>query len=326
MRQQSKSYFLRVFPIVIALASMGCLHYPPRLPATVIADGAHNNGSALAFDADVRVLASGGSEGRINLWRLPDLHGIRHWQAHDMRITGLQFLHHGSGLVSVGYDAFLVHWNSDGNVVVRVLTPSPIFAMTVDESNGWIITGHKDGAVRRWRLRDLTLIEERRLHKAAVRAVAVHGQSRQLASSGKDGRVFIWRLGDVPRALPPPPTDAHSLAFSPDGTRLTGSGWFRLFRWTPANLSLDALPTEHFGVITSIDYSDNGNLLASISRETDSAVNLLDPNTGAVRQRFEKHALCGNVVRLSPDGRYLASTSDDSSVRLWVLNKIENNP
>jgi len=38
-----------------------------------------------------------------------------------------------------------------------------------------------------------------------------------------------------------------------------------------------------------------------------------------VLKRFQPHELCGSFVRLSSDGRYLASTSDDASVYIWDL-------
>jgi WD40 repeat protein len=41
---------------------------------------------------------------------------------------------------------------------------------------------------------------------------------------------------------------------------------------------------------------------------------------GQVLRRFQRHDLCGNWVTLSPDGKYLATTSDDASVRLWRLD------
>ncbi|HSW52102.1 MAG TPA: WD40 repeat domain-containing protein, partial [Sulfuricaulis sp.] len=43
---------------------------------------------------------------------------------------------------------------------------------------------------------------------------------------------------------------------------------------------------------------------------------------GEVARRFQSHELCGTVVLLSPDGRYLASTSDDANIHLWDLRNL----
>jgi WD40 repeat protein len=283
---------------------------PPRLPANVILRDAHNNGYTLAFDSRSETLASGGSEGRIRLWHLPD--GMDSLQ-------GLVFLDHDRELLSTAYDGTLARWTRDGTLLKRVKTPAPVTSMAANEAADLVVTGHSDGNVRLWRLADLSLIQDLHPHHGKVRAVAFHAATNQLASSGTDGSVFYWRVHEEPRPLPSPPTDAQDLEFAPDGRILMGSGWFNLFRWQLDNGTLQILPTPHHGIVKSISFSRDGRTLASIGRQTDSAVYLLDARTGVVLKRFQPHELCGSFVRLSPDGRYLASTSDDASIYIWDL-------
>jgi WD40 repeat protein len=49
-------------------------------------------------------------------------------------------------------------------------------------------------------------------------------------------------------------------------------------------------------------------------------VYFLDPMDGRVLRRFHRHDLCGGWIALSPDHKYLATTSDDASVRIWWLD------
>jgi len=115
--------------------------------------------------------------------------------------------------------------------------------------------------------------------------------------------------------------DAWTLAFSPDGARLYGAGWFRLLRWRLDTDELQVMSTEHGGIIRSIQFGPDGDYLASISRQTDSAVLFLDPEDGHVLRRFQRHDLCGGYVTVSANGRALATTSDDASVRLYDLTE-----
>lgn len=308
--------------VLVALTAGLCLAgcATPTVPPNVALEDVHNNGYALAFDSRSSTLASGGSEGRIRLWQLPEGREIAGWKAHTGSVQGMQFLDQDRELLSAAYDGTIALWTRDGRLVKRLVTPSPVTDMVADETAGLIVTGHRDGHVRLWRLGDFSLIGDLPLHRGAVRAVALRARDRQLASSGKDGRVFYWHLGDNTRAaLPAPPTDAWSLAFAPDGTVLMGGGWFKLFRWRLADGSLQVLPTPHHGLVKSISYSRDGRRLATIGRQTDSSVYLLDAQTGAVIERFQPHELCGTYILLSPDGRYLASTSDDASVHIWDL-------
>lgn len=302
---------------VVGFALTACAS-TPRVPANVILRDAHNNGYALAFDDGSQTLASGGSEGRIRLWILPQGREIAGWMAHTGSIQGLRFINRDRELLSAAYDGALARWTRDGVLLQRLATPAPITGMAMNEREGLVITGHGDGHVRLWRWPELSLQADLALHRGAVRAVAYHPTGRQLASSGADGRVFYWRLNGKPQMLPQPPTDAQDLIFSPGGETLMGGGWFKLFRWRLADASLTVLPTPHHGIVKSLHFDRDGRL-ASIGRQTDSAVYLLDPRTGEATMRFQPHALCGTVVRLSADGRYLASTSDDANIHLWDL-------
>ena len=318
-----------LLPVLSACASTG-------VAPNVIVDSAHyNQGHVLAFadaaddsrdgggratpGAVADVLASGGSDGFIRLWRLPDGAPVGGWRAHSESVYGLAFLQHDRALLSAGYDGRLAVWRRDGQLERERITPSPITVLTVDEPRDIVLTGHEDGRVRQWRLADLALVAEWALHRDYVRAVALHRATDRIASSGADGQVFVWRAREIPRALTAPPTDARDLVFLPDGGHLLGGGWFKLFRWEVTSGALKVLPTEHGGIIVSLHLGTDGRTLASISRQLDSAVYFLDPETGATVRRFQRHELCGEHVRLSANGRYLATTADDSSVRIWDL-------
>lgn len=307
---------------LLALLVSGCAHQPTH-PPNVAHEDAHTLGQRLAFNPTSDMLASAGSEGRIRLWRLPGGEPLTGWKAHDGSIYGLLFLDRDRLLLSAGFDGTIALWDERGQLRLRRQTPSPITDFSGDSAAGLAITGHDDGSVRLWSLPQLEPAGEYRLHRGPVRAVGLHADTRRLASSGRDGRVYVWREKETPRELPPPPGNAHHLAFSPDGQALTGSGWFRLYRWSlNGTATLAILPTEHQGVIKSIQYTRDGNQIATISRETDSAVDLLDARTGAVTRRFRPHDLCGAYLRLSPNERFLATTSDDASVRIWDLQRL----
>lgn len=288
-------------------------------PPAVIHEGAHSGGSIVAFSQSGELLASGGWEGRVRLWQLPDGQRAGGWQAHSDSVNGIAFIEDDRQVVTAGYDGLLARWSVDGVLLERIQTAAPVMHMMADTVHQRLLTGHRDGSVRVWRLPDLELLHERELHRGAVKTVAIDGGSRRYASGGSDGNVHVWSEGGTVQALEAPPADAWTLAFSPDGAWLMGGSWFRLYRWNLGDGSLRTLPTEHRGIIKSIHYLQGSNGLATISRQTDSAVYFLDPETGDTLRRFQQHDLCGGYISVSPGGRYLATTSDDASVRIWDL-------
>ena len=183
------------------------------------------------------------------------------------------------------------------------------------------LTGHKDGRVMLWQLPNGEKLHEWNIHLDSVRNVAVDGRNGRYASTDSDAKTAVWTLDGTPRFLDTAPSDSRSIAFSPDGSKLYGAGWFKLFSWNLSDGRLTTLDTEHRGIINSIEFMPDGRL-ATISRQTDSAVLFLEPETGNTLERFNRHDLCGVAARVSPDGSYLATTSDDASVRIWELPSI----
>ena len=302
----------------IALLISACASGPVAEPPAVIHENAHSGGSVVAFSQSGDLLASGGWEGTVRLWRLPSGDQVSHWRDHADSVNGIAFLGGDRQLVTAGYEGVLVKRDMVGNVLLRVTSPAPVTHMVADPGRDRVLTGHSDGAVRLWRLGDFSLLQERPLHRGDVKAVAIDLRSRRYASCGADGGVFVWEEGGEAVSLDAPPADPWTLAFSPDGNWLSGGSWFRLFRWNLRDGTLTTLPTQHHGIIKSVEYV-SGDVLATISRQTDSSVYFLDPVSGDTLRRFQRHELCGGDISVSPDGRYLATTSDDASVRIWVL-------
>ncbi len=270
-------------PLLLLLAA--CAGHVYERPFVIHQD-AHSGGSSVAFNQAGDVLASGGWEGTLRLWQLPGGQALHHWPAHTDSVNGIVFIEDDRQLVTAGYDGVLALWSLQGAPIKRIQTASPVMHMAADRARGRLISGHADGSVRIWSLPGLELMNVRSLYPAAVKVVAIDAGSPRYAAADTRGTVSVWSEGGPEQRLESPPTDAWTLAFSPDGQWLLGGSWFRLFRWNLRDGTLQTLPTEHHGIIKSIQYTGNGNELATISRQTDSAVYFLDAVSGDTLRRF----------------------------------------
>ncbi|MBT5228996.1 MAG: hypothetical protein HOM11_01845 [Methylococcales bacterium] len=305
--------------VLLLGALTGCELVKPFEPASIIHEDAHGGGSIVEFNAKETVLASGGWAGIIRLWVIPDGSASLQWQAHKDEITGIQFIAEDRKMVTASYDGSIRVWTSEGALLLSSQVMQPVRSMAVSEADNLVVTGHVGGFVRMWQLDSLKLIQSRQTRNSDIRAVAWSAKKQTVASSAFDGSVWLWPKEKQSIELEAPSSDARTLTFTQSGDTLLGGGWFHVFKWDLNAQKLTIIETEYAGIIRNMQLVENEQSLATISRQTDSAVLFIDPNTGVVQRRFQSHDLCGQDVTVSRNNRFMASTSDDASVRIWWL-------
>ncbi len=251
--------------------------------------------------------------------RVPDGDRIRVWRPHSDSVRGLAWVS-DILLASAAEDSLvLVSEVETGQAVSRWSADSPVLAMAYLPLRKRLVVGTGRGQLVALELPRLTSVASFDM-KSQVLALAADSASGRIAASAVGGRVVLLD-GDLRQLteLPRPERDALSLRFSHDGRQLAAGAWFAVYYWDLAAGTIRRQETEHWGAVIDIDFTPDDRQLASIGRHTDSTLRLVDARSGIVQRRLQAHKLCGAALRVSPDGRWLASGSDDESLRLYDL-------
>ncbi len=314
-----------ILSILSVLLLSACANMVPSQSPEWRQDGAHDFGATrLAFSSDMRVLASGGFQGEVSLWALPDGRAITRYRAHTGTVRGL-FFDGPDRLISAGEDGRLMLWRTrDWQALVERTVPV-VSSLAGEQGSAMIITGHEDGTVRLWSRDGLRPVTQRKLDSPVLSVAldrSLKGSAQRYAVSTEKGVVLVLdnQLQTI-KQLDAGGRNALSLRFSPDGRTLAAGTWFKLVEWDLGSAQRKIIDTEHHGAIIAIDYSPDGQRLISLGRHTDANLRLVNSNSGQVQRRLAAHGLCGWYVRYSPDGRYIASASEDESIRLYDVSK-----
>jgi WD40 repeat protein/serine/threonine protein kinase len=288
-------------------------------------------------------LISGGTDGVVIIWDVNEETPPRVLRGHTRVVSGVSWSSNGKYLSSCGWDSVVRLWNPTTHACVHMFEdPSTMLTSVAWSPDGSLLAcGTYQRGVLMWDVTTHTLRWVRQTH-LIISHVAWSPNGMQLVGTGNDSHIYLWEGtdGTLQGRLEAHQGRIMSVVWSPDGTQLASSGDCRgsgeLFVWdvqsgkrvrTFASNVVSALAwagTVGVAPCSADLHNPHGfrrDLL--ISGGCDGTLCWWDVETTECVSKRTAHQGMIRSLKVSPDGKWLASCGDDGAITIWNLRSCE---
>ncbi|KAL4864042.1 hypothetical protein BDV12DRAFT_205946 [Aspergillus spectabilis] len=225
----------------------------------------------------------------------------------------------------------MIFWDAAGDIQKTLACQLGIVtSMAFSPDGKQIVTGSTDTTIRRW---DITIDATQNVvgHSGRVVTVAISPDGQVIASGSADKTIKLWypATGDLEQTLTGHQKTVFAVVFSPDNKQLASCSDEAVHLWDGAiGEPQNSLRSDDN--FSTIAFSPDSKLLATGHKH--GRIRLWDPATGELKMTLAGHinklaSLAGleneweetkvTILAFSPDGKLIASASEDRGIKLW---------
>ena len=259
---------------------MSCVVFAQENPVLVVSGGHHQSISSVDFSPNGRHLASGGSDNLVKVYDMRLQRELNTFTGHSDKVLKVFFSDDGKHLISVGKKEILVHTHPAGELVQQINLKTSFVDF------------------------ECQITSDKRLYYSDRKGLKIYN-----ALTGELEKTFEELKFTGFTILPDEKT---LIGTAKKETGEMGVGFYSI----PDGALTDFILIEDMA-LTAGRYSASANGKKVVFDIKKGEVGILDVKSKSVAQRINIGPMLQNILKLSPKGKQLVTSSYDNYVRFW---------
>ena len=281
--------------------------------------------SSVSFSSNGEI-ASASLDGTVKLWKT-DGSSIRELNG-ESGLTSVSFSPDGKIISAGRLDGKVQLWDANGKEIEILESHTDrVNSVSFSHDGKTLASASNDQTVKVWQIQ-LPLLTHLKAHDSRVMDVSFSPDGKIFASASEDATIKLWDIsGNFQQSLKGHRLLVDSVSFSPNSEKIASTSRDDTVKiWTRQGKGYkQEKPDQNFTRLSSIgdssvSFSPNSKNPTIAVADTQGIVWFMDTNRKLKHPPFPAHKSPILRVSLSPDGKSVATASEDGTAKMWNLD------